>query len=77
MPKKSTTEDTEFTETCCFLSVSSVLSVVFNLLPHLIISFKRRMSKIQPVPRHHNSIWIDIHSHCAPSQKLALHSSSA
>lgn len=68
--KKSTAEDTEFTENCCFISV------VFNHLP-LVISIQRCISKIQPVSRYHDSIGIDVYSHGAPPQELAFHNCGA
>lgn len=43
----------------------------------LIVSIQRRISKIQPVARHHDSIGIDVHTHGAPSQELAFHKHSA
>ncbi len=53
-----------------------IADVSLNLRRH-IISIQRRIREVQPVARHHDGIGIDVHSHGAPSQKLALHNRSA
>src|SRR3990170_3147333 len=52
----------------------SVFSVVFYLM-RPIFCIQRRIRKVQPVARHHDSIGIDVHTNGAPSQELALHQS--